>query len=390
MIISYIDRTNLSVALALPEFKQLFHLSDTDRGVLNSAFFWSYTLLQIPAGFLVDRYGVRSPYAIGFVLWSLMSAGTSFARSFEQLFALRLLLGVGESIVTPAGMRWIRFNVEERQRGLAVGMLFAGAKMGPAIGAPLAAWLIQIYGWRAMFLILGFGAFVWLIPWLGLVKDNDRQLEAAVVKASGAAQVPFSAIFRTPIIYGILIGTFCNMYFVYFCMTWLPAYFVERRHLSLSLMGWYTFFSFSGIATVTILAGWWADRLIAAGGDAATIRKRFTIAGFIVASTEVFGAMSPSNEVAIFFAILSLSGLGLATGNYWALTQTLMPSAAIGRIAGLQNAAANASGIVAPILTGWLKTTTGSYEAPMQAILLILLTGAASYAFLVRKKYAAS
>jgi MFS-type transporter involved in bile tolerance (Atg22 family) len=143
------------------------------------------------------------------------------------------------------------------------------------------------------------------------------------------------------------------------------------------------------MATVAILAGWWADRLITNGADAVTIRKRFTIAGFVVASTEVFGAMSPSNEVAIFFAVLSLSGLGLATGNYWALTQTMMPGPAIGRIVGLQNFASNASGIVAPILTGWLKTTTGSYEAPMQAIWLILITGVCAYAFLVRKKYAA-
>jgi MFS transporter, ACS family, D-galactonate transporter len=388
MIISYIDRTNLSVALALPEFKQQFHLSDTDRGMLNSAFFWSYTLLQIPAGFLVDRFGVKNPYSIGFILWSLVSAGTSFAKSFEQLFALRLLLGVGESIVTPAGMRWIRFNVEERQRGMAVGMLFAGAKMGPALGAPLAALLIRFYGWRAMFLIIGLGALLWLIPWTTLVQDDDRQLEAAAAKASGLASVPFLSVFKTPIIWGILVGTFCYNYFVYFCMTWLPAYFVERRHLSLSSMGWYTFFTFSGMAAVAILAGWWADRLLTNGADAVTIRKRFTIAGFVVASTEVFGAMSPSNEVAIFFAILSLSGLGLATGNYWALTQTLMPGPAIGRIVGLQNFASNASGIVAPILTGWLKTTTGSYEAPMQAIWLILITGVCAYAFLVRKKYA--
>jgi MFS-type transporter involved in bile tolerance (Atg22 family) len=81
---------------------------------------------------------------------------------------------------------------------------------------------------------------------------------------------------------------------------------------------------------------------------------------------------------------MSLAGLGLATANYWALTQTLMPGAAIGRIAGLQNTASNLAGIVAPFLTGWLKQTTGSYEAPMQAIWLILLTGVSAYLFLVR------
>jgi ACS family D-galactonate transporter-like MFS transporter len=88
------------------------------------------------------------------------------------------------------------------------------------------------------------------------------------------------------------------------------------------------------------------------------------------------------------FAVISLAGLGLATANYWALTQSLMPGAAIGRIAGVQNFASNLSGIVAPILTGRLIGLTGSYQAPMQAVFVILLAGIAAYIFLVRPKYA--
>jgi sugar phosphate permease len=178
------------------------------------------------------------------------------------------------------------------------------------------------------------------------------------------------------------------MYFVYFCMTWMPAYFVERRHLSLGDMGLYTFFSFGGMAAVAALGGWAADALIARGRNPVAVRKAFTIAGFLIASTEVIGALSDSVSVALFFAVFSLSGLGLATANYWALTQTLIPGGAIGRIVGIQNCAANLPGIVAPILTGWLIQTTGHYDAPMQAIWFFLVLGIAAYAFLVREKYA--
>jgi sugar phosphate permease len=178
------------------------------------------------------------------------------------------------------------------------------------------------------------------------------------------------------------------MYFVYFCMTWMPAYFVERRGMSLNSMGLYQFFSFGGMATMAAVAGWLADRRIAKGGDPVKVRKAFTIAGFVIASTEVFGALSDSHAVALFFAVFSLSGLGLATANYWALTQTLIPGGAIGRIVGIQNCAANLPGIVAPILTGWLKEKTGSYDAPMQAIWVFLIVGIAAYVFLVRKEYA--
>jgi MFS transporter, ACS family, D-galactonate transporter len=388
VIIAYVERSNISVAMVVPEFKRLFGLTDADRGTLNSAFFWSYAFLQIPAGWVVDRYGVKYPYAIAFFAWSLVSAGAALGTTLTQLIGIRFLLGVAESIVTPASMRWIRFHFSERERGLAIGVYMTGTKIGPAIGAPVAAWLIKAYDWRIMFLILGAGSMLWLIPWLAAARDDDRQIERDAARNNAVSEVSFARIMASPVIWGTIVGTFCYMYFVYFCMTWMPAYFVERRHLSLGDMGLYTFFSFGGMAAVAAAGGWAADKLIAGGRDAVAVRKAFTIAGFLIASTEVIGALSDSVSVALFFAVFSLSGLGLATANYWALTQTLIPGGAIGRIVGIQNCAANLPGIVAPILTGWLKQVTGKYDAPMQAIWFFLLLGIAAYALLVREKYA--
>lgn len=145
-------------------------------------------------------------------------------------------------------------------------------------------------------------------------------------------------------------------------------------------------FSFGGIAVIGIAAGWLSDQLIRRGRDAIRVRKVFTLLGFIAASTEIFGALSHSRSVALFFTLFSLSGLGLATANYWALTQTLVPKSAIGRVVGLQNLASNSSGVVAAILTGWLKQVTGSYAAPMGAVLVILLLGILAYGFLVKQQ----
>ena len=389
MIVAYVDRANLSAALAEPQFTSFFQLNDMDRGNLSSAFFWTYAFLQIPAGFAVDKYGVKFPYAISFLFWSMVSTCTAFAGNFTQLFGLRLLLGVGESIVTPASLRWIRFNVEERQRGLAVGLYMAGTKIGSAVGIPMAAWLIMKYDWRSMFLILGLGRLIWLLPWMKWVRNDDIKLEAAVNTAAAPA-IAFSRVMGSVAMWGIIIGTFCYNYFVYFCMTWLPAYFREQHHLSPGDMGVLTMTSFAGMAIMAAFAGWVADRLIAKGQPAIRIRKLFTIAGFVVASTEIIGVLTSSREVALFFAVVSLTGLGITTANYWALTQTLMPGAAVGRITGVQNFASNFSGIVAPLLTGWLKQTTGGYAAPMIAIFLLLITGIAAYAIMVRPKYAPS
>jgi MFS family permease len=388
MIIAYVSRTNISVVLAIPSFIKSFNLSDTGRGMVNSAFFWAYAALQIPAGWVVDRYGVKIPYALSFVFWCMVSAGTAFAHSVTQLVTLRVLLGVAESIVAPASYRWIRCHFIETERGLAVGLYMTGTKIGPAIALPLAAWATMQYGWRPMFLLLGLGGAVWLVPWLLLVKTDDPQTASLVTKEVGEAPVSFGRVMLSPVTWGTVIATFCYMYFVYFCMTWMPAYFVEQRHLSLSKMGSYSFFSFGGMAIVAALAGWAADLMIGRGGNPVTVRKWFTLAGFAIACTELIGAQSSSVSTALVFAVVSLSGLGLATANYWALTQTLVPAASIGRISGVQNCAASLAGIVAPIVTGWLKQETGSYEAPMRAIWFVLALGALSYLLLMREKYA--
>lgn len=185
--------------------------------------------------------------------------------------------------------------------------------------------------------------------------------------------------------WGTLIGTFSYNYFVFFAMSWLPAYFVEQRHLSLTSMGIYTGFSYGGTAAVAILAGLAADWMIERGADAVATRRGFTIAGLLVASTVVFGALSESAAGAVFFSILSMSGLGLATANYWSLPQTVMPKSMAGRVGGAQNMALTLAGIVAPIATGWLKQVSGGYAAPMSLIGVLLLIGIGAYVFLVRQ-----
>src|SRR5579871_695282 len=381
LVIAYVDRTNLSVALASTDFRTYFHLTDEQRGLLNSAFFWSYTLLQIPAGWALDRFGVKRPVTLALLFWCAVSAATSAAQWMWQLIGLRLLLGVGEAVIFPAGLSWIHRNIQEERRGLAAGIFVSGTKWGPALGAPLAAWLVSQFGWRSMFRVIGMGGMIWLLPWMLFAREGAR----GNAKPSEEPAPPLTNMLGSKAIWGTLIGTFCYNYFLFFSITWLPAYFVERRNLSLNSMGVYTMFSFAGTAVVAILAGAAADRLIRRGADAVATRRWFTIAGLVGASTEVIGALSDSNQAAVFFAIFSMAALGLATANYWALTQSLVPHTAAGRIAGLQNTSLNLAGIVAPVITGWLKQVSGSYTTSMQAIWVVLLVGVGAYLGMVTK-----
>ncbi|HSX57477.1 MAG TPA: MFS transporter [Sphingomonas sp.] len=388
VLIAYFDRTSISSALADKAFIHYFAMSDADRGFVGAAFFWSYALMQIPMGWIVDRYGVKYPYAICFALWCVATAATGLMHVVAGLFVMRLIVGLTEAIVTPASYRWIRLNMPETHAGTAVGIFAMGNKIGVAIGAPIAAWLIVTFDWRLMFVISGLAGLIWLVPWmLGVKSDYLRKGEILAARRK-TGQVTFRSIIKAPVIWGAMIVNFCYGYFSFYCMTWMPAYLVEAQGLSLKQSGLYTFFSFAGIAIVAVVAGWAADRIIARGYDAIITRKVFIVAGFFGASTVLLGAYAHSLQWALFWNVFSLSALGLTTANNLALCKiTLIPPPAVGLSVGVQQVAGTLSGGVAAGLSGWLLHTTGSYDAPMMVIVAFLMLGAAACIILLRPKW---
>jgi MFS family permease len=381
-LIAYVDRVSISAALATAPFKQHFDLSDIDRGWVNSAFFWSYAVMQIPMGWVVDRYGVKWPYAACFGVWCFASAAVGLMSSLGALILMRLIIGVAEAVVVPATYRWIRNNYPPDQSGAPLGLYALGTKFGPALGAPVAAWLIVAFDWKVMFLITGVLGLIWLIPWAIFAQDNagrrdQTASERKVAKAAEHPDVSLWWILSNPFVLATLVVYFCYHYFTFFCLTWMPSYLVEQRGLSLEAMGLYTFFSFSGIAIVALAGGWLADEIIRRKGRAVFVRKVFILSGFAIASTVVLGARAGTVEEALFWNVLSLSGLGLATANNLALCSImLIPSEIVGRVKGVQNTAVAIAGIVSPLMTGWLLHVTGSYVAPMTLIFAILVLGA--------------
>ena len=387
-VFAFVDRTNIASAVTVPEVKEHFRLDKIGQGMLNSAFFWSYALMQIPMGWIVDRYGVKWPYAICFALWCAATAATGLMHVVAGLIIMRFIVGLTEAIVTPASYRWIRLNMPETQAGTAVGIFAMGNKIGVAIAAPIAAWLIVAYDWRWMFLLSGFAGLVWLVPWVWGTKTDFTTKEQFLAKRRKTGQVTFKAIMASPVIWGAMIVNFCYGYFTFYCMTWMPAYLVEAQGLSLEQSGLYTFFSFAGIALVAIASGWLADRIIARGHNAILVRKIFIVAGFFGASTVLLGAFAHNLQWALIWNVFSLSCLGLTTANNLALCKvTLIPPPAIGLSVGVQQVAGTLSGGVAASLSGWLLHATGSYDAPMMVIVFFLMIGAAACVILLRPQW---
>ncbi|WP_238812775.1 MFS transporter [Paraburkholderia sp. SG-MS1] len=388
VLISFVDRTSMSSALADRGLVEEFALSNLDRGWINSAFFWSYGVFQIPMGWAADRYGVKWPYAICFALWCVATAAMGAVTALGGLVMARLIIGMAEAIVIPASYRWIRHNFDESQNGLAVGIFTMGNKFGPAVGAPIGAWLIVNYSWKAMFVATGAIGVLWLIPWLLCVRnDLPSKAELSAQKRRGTT-VSLRSILSSPVVWGGMIASFCYGYFTFYCASWMPAYLVEQRGLSLRESGLFTFFSFAGIAIVAALSGWVADVIIARGHNAVFVRKAFVIAGFVGGCSVLLGAYADSVQTALFWNVFSLSSLGLATANALALSRlTLIPKQAIGLVTGVQQVATSFSGGVAASLSGWLLHVGGNYTLPMLVIFVFLLIGAAATAVLLRPEW---
>lgn len=379
--INYIDRGTLSVSKS--NISAEFALNSTQMGFLFSAFFWSYALFQLVAGWLVDRYDVKWVYAIGFLVWSLSTAAMGFFSGFMVFFGLRLLLGIGESVAYPATSRILAANYPEEQRGFANALIDAGSKIGPALSMLFGGLFVASYGWRALFIVVGLGSLLWLIPWLLLVPSDKKKAE------TGEARPPVTAVGWAQLlvrreVWGTSLGMFCLGYAWYFLVSWLPAYLEEDRGFSKTDMAIFGSLPFWAMAVTSLIGGWFSDRWIQAGATPTRVRMTFIVAGFLLcAAFMVPAVMVKEASLCVAFLTAACAALGFYTSNVWAVTQTLAGPAAAGKWTGIQNCIGNLGGVVSPALTGWLVTETGSFTLAFAFSSGVLVLGVGAYIFLV-------
>jgi ACS family D-galactonate transporter-like MFS transporter len=376
--INYIDRGILSVTgVALS--KEL-DLKPHELGFLLSAFFWTYASFQLVSGWLIDRYNVLVVFAAGFAVWSAATALTGVVSGFAALFALRLVLGMGESVAYPSYSKIIAAGFPERQRGLANGLIDVGCKLGPAAGMVLGGLILYRFGWRMVFVSIGVASLLWLLPWfIAAPKIGSVSRMRARYQGPG-----FSDILRQRDAWGTLLGLFCSNYAWYFMLTWLPQYLLMERHYStrmMALTGWLPFCATASGATV---GGFLSDTWIRRGASPTLVRKTFIVAGLAGCAAFLLPAAIAADQVlAMSLLILAAFIYGLFSGNLWAVTQTLAGVVAAGKWTGIQNGAGNLAGIVAPIVTGFIVERTGKFYVAFVWVCVNLVVSALSYLFIV-------
>jgi MFS family permease len=380
IFINYIDRSNLSIAA--PMLQGELSLSDEQLGSLLSAFFWTYALVQLfgIAGWLTDRFPVGWVFAIGFFIWSAATALTGAVTGFGAIFAMRLIVGAGESVAYPCYSKILAGEFPQHHRGVANALIDAGSKLGPALGTFLGGMLLVPLGWRWFFIGLGVGSFVWLIPWF-MYMPRDRAAEA-VAEHQGPHLVE---LLSKRSAWGTFIAHFCANYYWFFLLTWLPTYLIRERHYSPSGMAAVNSTAFLLMAAATITAGWFSDRRIA-HGVSPTIARKTMVGSGLIGSTIILPVAIVQNEmISVGLLLLACMAFGVYTSNSWAITQTLAGPLAAGRWTSVQNGVGNLSGIAAPYVTGVLVQKTGSFYWPFLVSAVIVLIGAFFWTVVVGK-----
>jgi sugar phosphate permease len=242
MVFCYAQRGTLSVAA--PFLIQELGVSRTVMGVMLSAFSWCYAFMQVPAGWIVDRFGVRRAYAFGFALWSAACALTGALPWIGTIVAFRILVGVGQSVAFPASARAVANWFHDRQRGTIIAGYLTGVRIGQALINAVGVWLILRYGWRGFFAIAGLVPLVWLLPWLRLLGRWERQGDDVATRAESPVPQAFRfatsfGLLRHRVILGTFLGYFGYDYVWFVFVYWLPGYLVLERGFTPAEMAFY-------------------------------------------------------------------------------------------------------------------------------------------------------
>jgi MFS family permease len=375
--INYLDRATISVALPLISID--LHLGPETKGLVLSAFFWSYALMQIPVGWCADRWNLRWLYAGLFAVWSVACGLTGFAGSLLVLLLLRILLGVGESIYLPGGTKIVSMLFPSAERGFPSGLFDSGSRMGLAAGAPLIAALIVHFGWRRMFALVGFTSIIWLVPWLLVAPRNLRGVRSV---AAPRGSPPARRIRFNRDLLGICLGFFCFDYYWYLMVTWLPDYLVTVRHLSLVRAGFSAALPYFVFGVCQPLGGLIADRFIRWGCDETRTRKTMITVAFLTGLLIIPAGYAKTTAGALAL-LMGGSLVGLAIGNLFAIIQCCAPPNEVGIWTGFENFAGNIGGVLAPLATGYLIFRTGTYLPGFALAAGILVAGIFAYWFIV-------
>jgi ACS family glucarate transporter-like MFS transporter len=374
-------------------------------GWIFSGFLWTYMVCLIPWGWATDRYGSRRVGALSMTLWSLSGMATGAIVGFGSMMASRLALGVGEGASFPISGKVVRQWFPAGERGLATAIFNAGTFAGPAISAPVVAWLVLQAGWRWSFVITGAIGILWAILWLAffrapaecswLPEDERNYLlsQTGAPPKTAAPETPtkgaLGLLLSRKTMWGQFLTQGCCAYTMYLYLAWLPSYLVRERHMDLMKASWFTALPYLISVVLGIMIGKLSDSILTPEAVKQGKRRTLLIIFILLSSVVLLTNVVSNQWVVVALISLALTSISSALTLNIAMCNDLVWDPTMAATAlGFQILGGNTFGIFAPILTGYIVKTTGSFNSAFFLAGGLLFLGAATSLTMTRRPLA--
>jgi len=405
--INYADRATLSIAGT--EVAKELQLSAISMGYIFSAFGWAYLLMQIPGGWLLDRYGSKKVYTYSLFFWSLFTFMQGFvdmvplAYAGISMFIMRFMLGFSEAPSFPANARIVAAWFPTKERGTASAIFNSAQYFSLALFSPLLGWLTFAWGWEHVFTVMGGIGFVLTFLWVkyihnptdhprmskeeldyitkgGAVVDMDHKKPGAVVEG------PKLHYIKQLLTNRMMLGVFFGQYFIntitWFFLTWFPIYLVQDKGMSILKVGMVASIpALCGFAG-GVLGGVFSDSLIKRGYSLTVARKIPIVLGMLLASTIILCNYTDSTALVITLMAFAFFGKGFGALG-WPVIADTAPKEMVGLCGAVFNVFGNVASIVTPLVIGYLVSELHSFNAALIFVGCSALMAMVCYLFVV-------
>ncbi len=372
-LVNFIDRS--AISFVIDPLKHEFHFTDTQFGMILSAFATGYVLLTALGGWLVDMYGARMIWPVAAILWSLCVGLLGFASSFWGFIGLRFLLGVTEGPHFPAMSRSISDWLPARERATALSLGLVAIPLSAVLGAPMTSYLVADFGWRTMFFSVSAVGIIWAFVWYILFRDkpensphvNKEELELITNSPKEKLEIESSSvdwrfILTHPALVANNIAYFAFGYMLFFATLWLPGYFLSQHNLNLKSVGWYLTIPWLVAAIFLKAGGILSDWLYHKTGSSRIARAHLIwVSQLLAAICFVFLSYTHSLGLSLFFLSLGLGFGFMPQPAFFSINIDVAKERAASS-QGITSSCLSLAGIVAPLMTGWLIDLTGNYQ----------------------------
>jgi sugar phosphate permease len=385
-LINFIDRS--AISFVIEPLKKEFHFTDTQFGMILSAFGLGYVLLTALGGWLVDRMGPRLIWSLAAISWSICVGLLGFAVGLWSFIGIRVLLGVTEGPHFPAMSRTISNWLPSSERARALSLGLVAIPLSAVIGAPITSYLVIDLGWRMMFFVISGIGIIWAFLWYWLFRDRpedsayvgeaERQLiteSTSKIVERKDPPVNWRFVLTHPTLIANNIAYFAFGYMLFFATLWLPGYFLTQHGLNLKSVGWYLTIPWLIGAIFLKAGGFLSDWLYKKTGNRRLARSHLIWASQLCAAIFfVLLSFTHSLGLSIFFLSLGL-GFGLMPQPAFFSVNIDVAKEYPATSQGITSSCLSLAGILAPLLTGWLLDLTQNYQGAF--LLLAGLSGLA-------------